>query len=197
MLAWAGYGHLGPHDDFLRHRALVFRMGSTRFKHALEVIDVNVRPDRPLRKDPCRRQHDAVPALARIAAHLAKLECRGGNERDERIGPEDVRVDSECCEIVRFPPIFGFDGERACSALEVGATEGRREIPWQARAGTVKRPEPRISVPPLDPIWYGHRVVATESNSFDGLRNRPPFGPLTRPCAPALRPADLGICRVA
>ena len=52
-------------------------------EHALHVIDVDVWVDRMLREHLRRREHDAVPAFARIAAHLAQFECGRSDERNE------------------------------------------------------------------------------------------------------------------
>jgi hypothetical protein len=103
-------------------------VGHPRGEHARQIIDGDVCGDRALREHLRRREHDAVPALARIAAHLAQLECGRGDERDEGVRPRVDRVDTEDREVVGLPPVVGFDGKRERPTLGVGAAERRRQI---------------------------------------------------------------------
>src|SRR5262245_32578910 len=91
----------------LRVRFLVLGVGGHELarEHALHVIDIDVWVDRALREDLRRREHDAVPAFARVAAHLAQLECGRSDERNEHARSKVGRVDSKHREVIGLPPV--------------------------------------------------------------------------------------------
>ena len=101
----SGLGARLPPRATLGERFLVLGVGNPRGEHARQIIDGEVCGDRALREHLRRREHDAVPALARIAAHLAQLECGRGDERDEGVRPRVDRVDTEDREVVGLPPV--------------------------------------------------------------------------------------------
>ena len=78
-----------------------------------------------------------MQALARIAAHLAQLECGRGDERNEGAWPPVDRVDAEHREVVGLPPVLRSDCERERPALAIGAAERRRQIDDVERGGAL------------------------------------------------------------